>query len=160
MIKQLARRVMFHFLSHKMCTPLDWTLFPCVYDKSSWWILVMYHPYSSESHRQHWCYHKIGKQMWRMWVKWDVIKTTTTHTWWRHQVETLSALLAICAGNSPPPVNSPHKGQWRGALVFSLICVWMNDWVNNREAGDLRRRRAHYDIIVIKKQGPCAYPLR
>ena len=39
-------------------------------------------------------------------------------------------------------VNSPHKGQWRGALMFSLICVWINGWVNNREAGDLRRYRA------------------
>ena len=47
------------------------------------------------------------------------------------------------------PVNSPHKGQWRGALMFSLICVWINDWVNNREAGDLRRYRAHYDVIVM-----------
>ena len=48
-----------------------------------------------------------------------------------------------------PPVNSPHKGQWRGALMFSLICVWINDWVNNREAGDLRCYRAHYDVIVM-----------
>ena len=24
------------------------------------------------------------------------------------------------------PVNSPHKGQWRGALMFSLICAWIN----------------------------------
>ena len=47
------------------------------------------------------------------------------------------------------PVNSPHKGQWRGALMFSLICVWINDWVNNREAGDLRRYRAHYNVIVM-----------
>ena len=47
------------------------------------------------------------------------------------------------------PVNSPHKGQWRGALMFSLICVWINGWVNNREAGDLRRYRAHYDVAVI-----------
>ena len=47
------------------------------------------------------------------------------------------------------PVNSPHKGQWRGALIFSLICVWINGWVNNREAGDLRRYRAHYDVSVI-----------
>ena len=47
------------------------------------------------------------------------------------------------------PVNSPHKGQWRGALMFSLICVWINDWVNNREAGDLRRYRTHYDVIVM-----------
>ena len=37
------------------------------------------------------------------------------------------------------PVNSPHKGHWRGALMFSLIWVWINGWVNNREAGDLRR---------------------
>ena len=47
------------------------------------------------------------------------------------------------------PVNFPHKGQWHGALMFSLICVWINDWVNNREAGDLRRYRADYDIIVM-----------
>ena len=47
------------------------------------------------------------------------------------------------------PVNSPHKGQWRGALMFYLICVWINVWVNNREAGDLRPYRAHYDVIVM-----------
>ena len=27
------------------------------------------------------------------------------------------------------PVNSPHKSQWHGVLMFSLICVWINDWV-------------------------------
>ena len=48
-----------------------------------------------------------------------------------------------------PPVNSPHKGQWRGPLMLSLICVWINGWVNNREAGDLRRYRAHYDFTVM-----------
>ena len=47
------------------------------------------------------------------------------------------------------PVNSPHKGQWRRALMFTLICVWINGWVNNREAGDLRRYRAHHDVIVM-----------
>ena len=47
------------------------------------------------------------------------------------------------------PVNSPHKGQWRGALMLSLICAWLNAWINNREAGDLRRHRAHYDVIVM-----------
>ena len=47
------------------------------------------------------------------------------------------------------PVNFPHKGQWRGALMFSLIYVWINDWVNNREAGDLRRQHGHYDVIVM-----------
>ena len=55
-------------------------------------------------------------------------------TWWRHQMEIFSALLALCAGNSP--VNSPHKGQCRGALMFSLICAWINSWVNNQEIWD------------------------
>ena len=45
--------------------------------------------------------------------------------------------------------TSPHKGQWRGALMFSLICVWINGRVNNREAGDLRRYRVHYDVIIM-----------
>ena len=52
-------------------------------------------------------------------------------------------------GIHPSPMNSPHKGQWRGALMFSLICAWINGWVNNREAGDLRRYRAHYDVTVM-----------
>ena len=45
------------------------------------------------------------------------------------------------------PVNS--KGQWRGALMFSLICAWIHGWVNNREAGDLRCHHAHYDVTVM-----------
>ena len=53
------------------------------------------------------------------------------------------------------PVNSPRKGQWRGALMFSLICAWINGWVNNREAGDLRRHHAYYDVFVmLRQQGP------
>ena len=51
------------------------------------------------------------------------------------------------------PVNSPHKGQWHGALMFSFICVWINGWVNNREAGDWRRYRAHYDVTVMIPPG-------
>ena len=64
-------------------------------------------------------------------------------------METFFALLAICAGNSPVPVTSPHKGQWRRALMFSLICAWISGWVNIREAGGLRRNHAHYDVIVM-----------
>ena len=64
-------------------------------------------------------------------------------------MEPFSALLTLCAGNSPVSVNSPHKGQWRGALMLSLICFWINGWVNNREAGDLKRHRGHYDVIVM-----------
>ena len=43
------------------------------------------------------------------------------------------------------PVNSPHKGLWRGALMFSLIGAWINGW----ETGDLRRHRAHYDVTEM-----------
>ena len=48
------------------------------------------------------------------------------------------------------PVNSPHKGQWRGALMLSLICICIKGWVNNREAGDLRCYPAHYDVTVMQ----------
>ena len=52
----------------------------------------------------------------------------------------------LCEGS---PVNSPHKGLWHGVLMFSLICAWINSWVNNGEAGDLRRHSAHYDVSVM-----------
>ena len=58
-------------------------------------------------------------------------------------MEPSSALLALCAGN-----YSPHKGQWRGALMFSLICAWTKGWENNPDAGDSRRHRTHYDRNV------------
>ena len=50
-------------------------------------------------------------------------------SWWHHQMEIFSALLALCEGN--PPVDSPHKGQWCRALLFSLIYTWTNGWANN-----------------------------
>ena len=46
-------------------------------------------------------------------------------------------------------VNFPHKGQWRGALKFCLICAQINSWVNNCEAGDLRRHPTYCDVIVM-----------
>ena len=69
--------------------------------------------------------------------------------WWRHPMERFSALLVLFAGTHRSPVNSPHKGQWRGAFMFSLICVWINGWVNNRDAGDLKRYCAHYDDTAL-----------
>ena len=45
-------------------------------------------------------------------------------------------------------VKSPHKGQWCGALMFSLICAWANGSANNRDAGDLRRHGIHYDVTL------------
>ena len=61
-------------------------------------------------------------------------------------METFSALLALCAGIHRSPVNSPHKGQWRGTFMFSLICAWTNAWVNIRDAGNMWRHRAHYGV--------------
>ena len=52
-------------------------------------------------------------------------------------------------GIHPSPVNSPHKGQWHGALIL-WSAPWIHGCVNNREAGDLRRHRAHYDVIVMR----------
>ena len=74
------------------------------------------------------------------------ICTTQCYTnapWWRNQMQIFFALLAFVRGIHRSPVNSPHKGQWREALMFSLIFAWTNAWVNNREAGDLRRHCAH-----------------
>ena len=70
----------------------------------------------------------------------DVIK-------WKH----FPRYWSFVRGIHRSPVNSRHKGQWRGALMFYLICAWTNRWVNNREAGDLRRHQAHYDVSVMIK---------
>ena len=55
-------------------------------------------------------------------------------------------------GNHRSPGDFPLKGQWRGALVFSLICAWTNGWANNRDAGNLRRHGAYCDVTVIHKK--------
>ena len=68
----------------------------------------------------------------------DVIK-------WKH----IPRYWPFVRGIHRSPVNSPHKGQWRGALKFSLICAWIIGWVYNREAGDFKRYRAHYHVTVM-----------
>ena len=74
----------------------------------------------------------------------DVIK-------WKH----FSRYWSFVRGIPRSPVNTLHKGQWRRALMFSLICVWINGWENNSEPGDLRRHRARYDVI---DEGERKYP--
>ena len=73
--------------------------------------------------------------------------------WWRHQMETFSALLALWEGNPLGWISAGWfpltKDQWRGALRFSLICVWTNGWANNRDADDLKRHWADYDITLM-----------
>ena len=64
-------------------------------------------------------------------------------------MEAFSALLAFVQGIHRSPVNSPHKDQWRGALMSSLNCAWTNNWTNNGNAGELGRHRVHCDVIVM-----------
>ena len=81
-----------------------------------------------------------------------------THiTWWRHQKKHFPRYWAFIGGIHRSPVNSPDKGEWRGALVCSLIRARITGWVNNGEVGDLRRHRAHYDVtvMIIKKWSNC-----
>ena len=80
----------------------------------------------------YWCYHATCN------IHDDVIK-------WKH----FPRNWPFVRGIHRSPVNSTHKGQWRGALMFSLICGRINGWVNNGEAGDLRRYRVHCDVMVM-----------
>ena len=93
-----------------------------------WWRYGRFYLYATGSLRWHWRNHTHD----------DVIK-------WKHFPRNWPFVLEIHRS----PVNFPHKGQWRGALMFSLIYAWINDWVNNHEAGDLRRQHGHYDVIVM-----------
>ena len=65
-------------------------------------------------------------------------------------METFSALLTLYEGIHWSPVDSLHKCQWPGALMFSLICAWTKGSANNWDAGDLRRHSSHYDVTVMR----------
>ena len=85
---------------------------------------------------------------WRIWLYWfipshnkhdDVLK-------WKYFMRSWTFVRGIHRS----PIDNPYKGQWRGALMFSLICAWTNGWANNRHADDLRCHRPHYDATVMK----------
>ena len=61
----------------------------------------------------------------------------------------ISALLALCAANSP--ITGEFLSQKPATRSFDVlfICAWINGWVNIREAGDLRRHCAHYDVTLM-----------
>ena len=81
-------------------------------------------------------------------------------SWWVIKWKHFPRYWPFVWGIHRSPVNFPHKGKWRGALKFSLICVWINGWVNNREAGDLIRYRAHYEVSVeIRSFAPTGWSL-
>ena len=70
-------------------------------------------------------------------------------SWWRHQMETFSALLAICAGNSPATGEFPKQRLVTRSFDVFLDLRLNKRLVNNREAVDLRCHGAHYDVIVM-----------
>ena len=79
------------------------------------------------------------------------IRYAVVRTWWRHPMETFSTLLDLYEGNPPVTDGFPSLRPVTQSFVFSLICAWTNGWANNRDAGDLRCHRAHYDFTVIIK---------
>ena len=72
-----------------------------------------------------------------------------------YQMETFSALLAICAGNSPVPGEFPAQRPVTQSFDVFFDLHLNKRLSNNREAGDLRRYRAHYDVIVMWQHRPC-----
>ena len=73
---------------------------------------------------------------------------------WRHQMEIFPGHWPFVRGIHRWPVDSPHKGQWRRALVFYLISAWTNVWAY---MGDLRPHRTHYDVTVMASLGHCEW---
>ena len=100
-------------------------------------------------------------------MQWDFLSYIKTHTslkslWcqhdsprfqnissWRHHMEHFPRYWPFVRGIHRSPVVSPHKGQWRDPLMFSLICAWTNAWANKRDAGHLRRHRTHLILTSL-----------
>ena len=107
--------------------------------------MISYHCLGNSCGTSHYLNQRKGWMIYPTQIVWchpcfhdDVIK-------WKH----FPRYWPFVRGTHRPPVNLPHKGQWRGALMFSLICVWISGWVNYREAGDSRRYHIHYDVTVM-----------
>ena len=80
-----------------------------------------------------------------------VIMSMITSSKWKH------FLRYFVMGFNRSTVDSRLKGQWRGALMLSLIFAWTNSWANNRDAVDLRRHRAHYYVTVMVCRCPSIH---
>ena len=67
-------------------------------------------------------------------TKLDRIITALNSTWCRHQMETFSALLAICAGNSPVTSEFPAQRPvtWSFDVFFDLH---LNKWLSKQSWG-------------------------
>ena len=117
-------------------TPPDIGEFPSLWQRASnadRLIFLQCYPAQSEEQKLGWT------------VVWDGMPLYDDVIKWEH----FPRCWPFVRGIRRSPLNSSHKGQWRGAWMFSLICPWINGWVNNREAGDLRRNRAHHNVTVM-----------
>ena len=81
-------------------------------------------------------------------------------TWRRHDMESLSVhddvirwrhfrVTGLLCWEFIGPRWIPFTQASDAELWFSLICAWTNSCINNRDAGDLRRHRANYDVTVM-----------
>ena len=81
------------------------------------------------------------------------------NAWWHNQMKTFPRLWPFVSGINRSSVDPSHKGQWRRALMFSLICSWTNGWTNTLNAGDLRLYRAIMTSlqwqVICKQSGMC-----
>ena len=96
---------------------------------------------------------------WIIYVSWSLIivavfallQTNSRPDWHNMMTSSNRMIIRVTGPLCGEFTGHPHKGQWRGFFMFSLSCVWINGWVNNRVAGDLRRHRAHCDVIMMKR---------
>ena len=89
-----------------------------------------------------------NKNLWNR-LYYIILMPASALTWWRHQMETFSALLALCEGNTPITGEFPSQRPVTRGFDVSVICAWTNGCANHRDVGDLRRHRVHYDVIVM-----------
>ena len=70
-------------------------------------------------------------------------------SWWRHQMEPFPRYWPFVWGIHRSPVDSSHKGQWRGTLMFALICASANGWANNRFETPSRLLWRHCNVKIL-----------
>ena len=74
---------------------------------------------------------------------------------WKH----FPRYMALCAGNSPVTGEFPAQRPVTRSFDVSLICVWMDCWLNNREADDLRGHCTHYDVTVMATEQQLSHSM-
>ena len=94
-----------------------------------------------------WCAHKI--QCLAKMACLASVDPKSGPSWWRNQMETFSALLALCEVNSPVTGEFPSQRPVTRRFDVPLICAWTNVWAHSRDAGGLRRHSAHCDVTEM-----------